>query len=338
MKRVSLKDIAEMAGVSPSTVSLVLNGKAKEMRISDILAKNIQKLAKKAGYQPNQVAVSLRTGKSKILGLVVESISGNFFGSLAKVIEEAANQHDYRVVYCSTENDSKKGHELIQMLAHRQVDGYLVTPTSGMEPDVKWLLDSKHPLVLIDSFFPAIPASHVLVDNAGGVNIGMQHLIDKGYKKIGFITVDLPLIQVLNRAKGYQETLVKNGIRFNSKLVLKLPYSGDRDESVNKICEFIKNAKDLDAIFVATNYLGIIALEGVKKLNLTIPEDLAMICFDDHDIFRLYPPGVSVIQQPVTEIGVTAVELLMSQINKQENSEAPVRLELTPRFLNRNST
>lgn len=338
MKRVSLKDIAKMAGVSPSTVSLVLNGKARKMRISDSLAKTVKALAKKAGYQPNQVAVSLRTGKSKILGLVVESISGNFFGSLAKVIEEAAQEHDYRIVYCSTENDSAKGHELIQMLSHRQVDGYLVTPTSGMEKDVKMLLESNQPLVLIDSYFPDIPASHVTVDNAGGVTTGMQHLIDKGYKNIGFITVDLPLVQMIQRANGYEETLKSNKLKFKPGFVLKLPYNGERDESVSKIADFIQKNKTLDAIFVATNYLGIVALESLKILNKQIPADIAMICFDDHDIFRLYPPGLSVIQQPIREIGRTAVKLLVEQMGAGDEEKVPVRLQLEPKFINRKST
>src|SRR5258707_10245946 len=116
MKRVSLKDIAKLAGVSPSTVSFVLNGKAKQMRISKALAEKITEIAKKEGYHPNQVAVSLRTGKSQLLGLIVESISGNFFASLAKIIEEEAETFGYKVVYCSTENNAAKGRELIKML------------------------------------------------------------------------------------------------------------------------------------------------------------------------------------------------------------------------------
>src|SRR5688572_31995065 len=103
MKKVSIKDIAKIAGVAPSTVSFVLNGKAREMRISETLAEKIITIAAERGYHPNQVAVSLRTGKSKILGLVVENISGHFFGSLAKVIEEEAEHYGYRVVYCSTD-------------------------------------------------------------------------------------------------------------------------------------------------------------------------------------------------------------------------------------------
>jgi LacI family transcriptional regulator len=178
MKRVSLKDIAKLAGVSPSTVSFVLNGKAKQMRISSTLADKIIEVARKEGYHPNQVAVSLRTGKSHMLGLIVESMSGNFFASFARVIEEEAATHGYKVVYCSTENQQQKAHELIRMLGHQQVDGYIVTPTPGMEEDIRTLAEAKKPVVLMDSYFPGIDVAYVLVDNFDGVTKGMNHLYE----------------------------------------------------------------------------------------------------------------------------------------------------------------
>src|SRR5215831_5605591 len=199
MKRVSLKDIARLVGVSPSTVSFVLNGKARQMRISKALADRIAEVAKNEGYEPNQVAVSLRTGKSQMLGLIVESISGNFFASLARTIEEQAEHFGYKVVYCSTENDVKKGRELIKMLAQRQVDGYIITPTPGMEQDIQELVMHKRPVVLLDSYFPEIDAPYVLVNNFEGVTKGMNHLVKKGFTRIGFVTVDLGLIQVEQR-------------------------------------------------------------------------------------------------------------------------------------------
>src|SRR5690349_555912 len=115
MRKVSLKEIAKIAGVVPSTVSFVLNGKAKEMRISTELADRIKTIAENSGYVPNQVAVSLRTGYSKILGLIVEDISNVFFATLAKTIEDEVQSFGYRVVYCSSENDKTKGNELINM-------------------------------------------------------------------------------------------------------------------------------------------------------------------------------------------------------------------------------
>ena len=115
MKRVSLKDIAKKVGVSPSTVSFVLNGKGSKMLISEALAEKIKKVAKKSGYHPNQLAVGLRTGHTKTLGLIVENISNSFFSLLAKIIEDEAQHFGYRIVYCSSENDLSRARALIRI-------------------------------------------------------------------------------------------------------------------------------------------------------------------------------------------------------------------------------
>lgn len=337
MKRVSLKDIARMTGASPSTVSFVLNGKAREMRISDDLAKKITTIARREGYQPNQVAVRLRTGKSQMLGLVVESISGNFFASLAKVIEEAADQYGYKVVYCATENDGKKGQELIRMLSQQQVDGYIITPAVGMEHDVEELIDHKKPVVLLDSYFPDMDVPHVLVDNYGGVAKGMKHLIGRGYRKIGFITVDLQLIQMKDRLQAYSDSLKTAGIPVNKKNILSLGYKISRADAIKQISAFIVNNPQLEALFFATNYLGLLGIESLQQLGKTIPGDVAMMSFDDHDVFRLFPPGITIIEQPVEEIAKTAINLLMSQLGKNKPSKKN-KVQLPARLVVRGTT
>lgn len=338
MKRVSLKDIAQMAGVAPSTVSFVLNGKARQMRISEALEKKVIALAKTSGYHPNQVAVSLRTGKSKILGLIVESISGHFFASLAKIIEDEAQVHGYRVVYCSTENDPKKGSDLIRMLSQRQVDGYLITPTQGMEKDIRELSAANKPLVLIDSYFPKINVPYVLVDNQAGIHEGMQHLFKQGYKKIGFVTIDLDLIQMKHREDAYLDALKQKKIAVNRSFILKVPYNSGKEAVIQAISNFIKRSKGLDAIFFGANYLGIAGLESIRLAGLRIPGDIGMICFDDDDLFRLYPPGITSIQQPVEEIAKTAIQLLMTQIANGKINIRKSQLQLAPNFIVRGST
>ena len=338
IKRVSLKDIANMVGVSPSTVSFVLNGKAKKMRISEAKANKILEIAQREGYQPNQAAVSLRTGKSNLLGLVVETISGNFFASLAKVIEDEAAEFGYRVVYCSTENNADKGQELIKMLSQRQVDGYIITPTIGMEKDIRDLVAMRRPVVLMDSYFPDVDVPYVLVDNFGAVTTGMEHLIAKGYKRIGFITVDLDLVQLERRVAAYYDSLKKHNIDQDESLVLKLGYSHESTEAVKLISRFIKNTPDLDVLFFATNYLGLLGLESIQELNVKLPEDLAMISFDDHEVFRLFPSGITSIRQPVEEIAKTAVHLLMEQMGKVNMVNRKTQVELPARLLARGTT
>src|SRR5262245_60186829 len=124
--KVTIRDIAKKAGVAPSTVSAVLNGKAKESRISEQMAGRIRLIASDMDYRPNYTAVSLRTGKTHVLGLIVEDISNVFFATLAKIIEEEADQIGYKVLYCSTENNEEKASERIRIFNQRQVDGFLI--------------------------------------------------------------------------------------------------------------------------------------------------------------------------------------------------------------------
>jgi len=339
MKKIALKDIARKAGVSPSTASFVLNGKGKKMRISETLVKKIKGIAEKHGYQPNQVAVSLRTGKTKTLGLIVENISDSFFSLLAKIIEDEAETHGYKIVYCSTENDLTRARSLIRMLSQRQVDGFLITPTEGLEEDIEQLIRQKKPVVLMDRYFPNVNVPFVLVDNYSGTKKGVTHLVQKGYKNIGYVTVDLDLIQMQQREKAYTDVLQANGIKVQKKLMLKLPYNSENSEdATDKICKFISDHKEMEAVFFATNYLGIYGLECMRRLKLTIPKDLAVMCFDDHDIFRLYPPGITVIQQPIVEIAKTSVQLLMEQLEDKNNNVQKKEIQLPAHFLIRNST
>jgi LacI family transcriptional regulator len=338
MKKLSIKDIAKMAGVASSTVSFVLNGKARQMRISEMVEKRVFDIANKAGYYPNQLAVSLRTGKSKTLGLIVENIGNMFFASLAKTIEEEAEQYGYRVVYCSTENNASKGKELINMLSQRQVDGYLITPAQHMEQDIQQLVQLQRPVVLIDRYLPAVEAWCVLVDNTDAVAQGMQHLFTKGYKNIGFVTVDLDTIQMEQRLDGYITSLARQGMRLNKDWILKIPFIHQREEALDSIAMLLKSNPELDALFFATNYLGILGLECIGRLKMAIPEDIAVISFDDHDLFRLYPPGITCIEQPVEPIAKKAVELLMQQLDNTDNNVEKTQVELAAKLIERGST
>jgi LacI family transcriptional regulator len=321
MKRVSIKDIARQAGVVPSTVSFVLNGKAKEMRISDEVVNKVKALAEKTGYEPNRTAVSLRTGRSKILGLIVEDISNVFFATLAKIIEDEVYALGYKILYCSTENNDQKGCELIKMLLNQQVEGFLITPSTGMATEVSRLIAHHKPVVLMDRYFPDLDTPYVLVDNYAGVKEGIEHLFSRGYSKIAFVTVDLNQIQMQQREVAYRETMKARGRKDEELQVLNLPYRSSPAKAVEMITTFIKETQGLDAIFFATNYLGVYGLESIKSLQLSIPGDLAVICFDDHDIFRLYTPSITIIKQPIEEIATTAIRLLMKQLDEKSDAE-----------------
>lgn len=336
MKKSSLKDMAKLAGVSSSTVSFVLNGKADAMRISKPVADKIAHIARKSGYYPNQLAVSLRTGQSKTIGLLLEDISDHFFASLAKFIESAAHEVGYKVVFCSTENDNQKARSLLQMLSHQQVDGFIIVPTDKIEKEILFLKTNGRPLVLMDRFLPAIPTPHVLVNNFEGVKAGMRHLVDKGYRKIGFVTVDLDMIQMQKREEAYRETIREKKATLKKSFILTLPYKEPAAVSLKKIGSFITGSS-LDAIFFATHYLGLLGLKSIKQLKLNIPAELAVICFDDLDVFSLYTPEITVVRQPVKEIACTAVKILLAQM-EHKNPTLKTQVEIKPELVLRAST
>lgn len=314
MTRLSIKDIAKMAGVVPSTVSFVINGKDKEMRISPQLSARIKKILTETGYTPNRLAVSLRTGKTNVLGLIIEDISNSFFASLAKNIESFAEKINYRVVYCSTENDDKKGNELIKLLSN-EVDGFVIAPTKGMAKGLKYLTKIKKPFIQIDRYLPEVDAPYVMIDNYSGIKTGVEHLISKGYKHIALVTVDLDQVQMKEREQGYIDSLRDNKL-FHTRSVLKIPYK--TKDFCSAIKNFLKENRQTDAIVFATNYLGIVGLQAIRQLNKKIPDDIAVVCFDDHDLFQFYTPTITVVGQPLEEIAQNAITLLSNQISKKK--------------------
>ncbi|HEV2354302.1 MAG TPA: LacI family DNA-binding transcriptional regulator, partial [Puia sp.] len=305
MKKVSISDIARRAGVSVSTVSFVMNDKAVKMRISREVIEKVENIAREMGYRPNQLARGLRTGKTRTIGLIVENISNAFFATLAKTIEDEAKKYDYKVVYCSTDNDDIKARELINMLSQRQVDGYIITPTPQLAPEIHKLQAENKPVVLIDRYFPEhleIPA--VLVDNREGVAKGTEYLMRKGYEKIALVTIETDMAHMKDRLAGYYDAHRQRGMAVEEGRVKVIPYHAGRERALEMIDDLLEGAgSEVDAVFFLTNYLGVLGIEAIKRRKLKIPDQLAVLCFDDNDIFRLYTPTISVIRQPIEAIG-----------------------------------
>src|SRR5690606_34068202 len=190
-KRLSISDIANNLGVSVTTVSFIVNGKAKEKRISDALTKRVLDYVKKVDYKPNQLAKSLRTGKSKSIGLLVEDISNPFFANIADRIEKLAYDHGYHIIYCSMKNDEQRAKELIQLFYDRQIDGFIIAPTEGLSDDINNLLKSSVPVVLFDRPLADVETHTVISENVEGAYQGTLFLLEqKNAKRIGFVTTN----------------------------------------------------------------------------------------------------------------------------------------------------
>ncbi|MNK15572.1 Catabolite control protein A [compost metagenome] len=306
-KKITIGDIAEQLGVSKTTVSFVLNGKAREKYISEGLEEKILQYIEKVGYRPNQFAQGLRSGKTMIIGMLVEDISDPFFSTVARNIEEIAYKKGYKIIYSSTDNETAKAKDLIEIYRSRQVDGYIIAPSPGLEKEINDLLDDNLPVVIFDRTIPGVDTNTVLVNNYASVYDAVVHFIENGFKNIAMVTLSSDQEQMMERMDGYTDALKRIKA---TPIIKKVLFNDRKDKSVKEIQDFLTANKHIDAIFFATNYIADSGLESIKNLSLKIPEDLGVIVFDDHQLYRLFSPSITAVRQPIKEIAENSIDMM----------------------------
>jgi LacI family transcriptional regulator len=311
-KKLSIVDIANHLNISKTSVSFILNGRAQEKRISEELVERVNKFVEEVGYKPNSLAKSLRTGKSNIIGLMVEDISNPFFAAIARLIEDRAYKNGYKIIYCSTDNDTTKTQDLIGMFQDRHVDGYIIAPPEGIEENIANLQKYNLPVVLFDRYLPNVQTDYVVVDNLNSTYNATNLLIDQGFKNIAFITFSSEQTQMLDRMAGYKKAVAEAKM---TESIKEIKFNQDSEKIIEPIHEFLSQNKQLDAILFGTNHVGVCGLKVINKMGLKVPDDLAIISFDDYDVFELYSPSVTAIAQPIEEIADRVITLLLNKLN-----------------------
>lgn len=313
MKTLSIKDIALKANVSITTVSFIINGKAKEKSISDAVIKKVQQIIIDSGYKPNQIARSLRTGNSNIIGLIVEDISNSFFSRIARLIEDKAYKKGYKIIYSSTENNVEKAQELINLFKSRKVDAYIISPIKGIEEDIQMLLDEHKPVIFFDRNLPALNTNYVGTNHYVATYEAIESFIKQGRKRIAFVTITIDVQQITERFEAYKKALFDYAFLYDEHLVLSIPFNQSEADTIKQLKQLL-NDTDVDAILFSTNYLAVSGLKALKQLGRKLDDSLSIIGYDDHEAFELHTPGISAIQQPLEEIAETIIQLILNQL------------------------
>ena len=316
MKSLSIKDIAVAAGVSITTVSFIINGKARDKSISEAVIKKVEKIIAEKGYKPNQIARSLRTGNSNIIGLIIEDISNSFFSRIARLIEDKAYKKGYKIIYSSTENNVEKAKDLINMFKSRKVDAYIISPIKGLEEDIQHLIADNKPVILFDRNLPDLDTNYVGADHFKATYQSVESFIKQGKKKISLVTTDIDVQQITERLAGYEKALADHGMVYNENLVLKVHFNQEEKETMAQM-EKLFHSKEIDAVLFATNYLAISGLKVLKKMGKQVGNDFGVIAYDDHEVFELHTPGISAVQQPLEDIAETVIQLILSQLSSK---------------------
>jgi LacI family transcriptional regulator len=337
-KKISIKDIAKELELSITTVSFVINGKSEEMGISEATSSKVLELIKKRDYSPNSAARLLRTGKSNTIGLIVEDLGNYFFGNIAKVVELEASKRGYNVFLSSTDNNPKTAKALIRKMRNSSVDGMIITPTKDLNQELEKLKNDMIPFVLLDRTVPGLSANAVVLDNFKGAYDLTHHLLNNGYNDIGFVTIHSDMSQMTERERGYFAAMESSKNPSTNELVLKVKFDDSAESIISSIKSFVLENPELEALFFATNYLGVHGIEALKQVEKSMPDDLAIVCFDDNDLFRLFSPSITVSSQPIKQIAVETIELLLSLVENELKHESPISRVLEPELIERQSS
>ena len=335
-KRPSLRDIADALNISTTTVSFVLNGKGKEKKISKELIERVENYLKQIDYKPNLIARSLRTGSSGIIVFMVEDISNHFFSKVGRIIEDISYKNDYRVLFCSTENNAKRTKILIDVFSERQVDGFIIVPPPGITKEIENLRQNEVPVVLFDRKIPEVSADYVIVNNFEGSRKITQHLIDQNYKNIAFITIDLDQNQMQERLYGYQSVIKNAGLK---EYILRLAYDPEKvSESRDKIKDFLVSNPQIDSVFFATNYLSQSGLKTLHQIDSKLVANLGLISFDDSNFFEMYAPTISAYAQPIEQMAKELMRIMFKRIKEKSAPNALEEVVLNGKLIVRDSS
>lgn len=325
--KITIKDIANKAGVSTATVSKILN--KKDDSISEKTRVKVLAIIKEYNYIPNTMARSLVTKQTRTIGLVIPDITNPFFPELVRGAEDCASDFGYNIIFCNTDDKIEKEEKYINMLVEKMVDGIIFTQSANNSEEVDHLSQIRTPMVLIDrdANIPNIKGK-VLVDNFLGAFEAVNYLINNGYRKITFICGPLSTKTSLDRLNGYRKALEQNNITFDSSLVLEGEYKGSWGEkAINKLLD---NKIPFDAVFCANDIIALSAMKSLKESGLNIPNDVGVLGYDDIYMAKLTEPSLSTVRQPNYKMGYEAVKLLVGIIENgaPENTLINLNTEL----------
>jgi LacI family transcriptional regulator len=312
-KQRTIKDIAEQLNVSTSLVSFVLTGKSKEKRISEEMTRKVFEVAKSMNYKPNYLARGLRTGRADTIALIVADISNPFFARFARFLEIEASKFGYRFIIGNSDEEKEKFAMELDILKNGQTDGFILFPPIGSEKELRELNKQKIPYVVMDRVFNGVQSHSVIINNYQAGFEATIKLLKNKRKKIAVLNVNQQLVTMQERVKGYKAALQQNGIEVLPSLIKNLKFSHEKKRIMKAISELI--VEGVDGILFTTSKLGVLGIECLKELKVAIPDQIAVISFDDLDAYKVAYTSISAVVQPIEQMSKDAIRILLNMIN-----------------------
>ncbi|MBB6145360.1 LacI family transcriptional regulator [Silvibacterium bohemicum] len=317
----TLSDVARLAGVGVGTVSRVVNG---GINVSPETFRKVDAAIQRLGYRPNHAARVLKGGRTKTIGLLVPSIADSFFASCAEAAGRVARLHDSLLIVSVTKNRHDAEMNSLDVLMRHRPDGLLLVPSSSSQTDLSRLLNrSPIPVITFDRPLPGSGCSSVLTNSFESAREATAHLIGHGYKRILCFGGEPELYTIAERVRGYHKAMEEAGL----PPMIDTSLGPDASRASSLLAVHLKSKRPPDAILTLKNSSTIGTFQALQELGVPVPSRVALLGFDDFELATTLRPAISVVQQPIEDIGRTAAELLFAQLEGASRTKTSNRLK-----------
>jgi LacI family transcriptional regulator len=331
----TIHDIAKKLNITASTVSRALKD---HPRISETTKQAVHIAAKKLNYQPNNIAAALRNGRSNIIGIIVPTIDRSFFASVVRGIEEVANTKNYNVMICQSYDSYDKEVATVEALLNSRVDGIILSVTKETEnfDHLNKVIAKGIPLIIFDRGNDQLEVSQVVINDYLGAYNAVEHLIKQGCRRIAHFTSSRKISIYKERMRGYTEALRAHDIPVDESMIIESELQ--LEDGRQGMLQLLKFAEIPDAVFSASAYGAMGAMQILKEKNINIPEQVALVGFSNEVFMSFTEPALSTVDQHSLRMGNAAAEIFLEEIADKNKKFIPQKIVLKPELIIRQSS
>lgn len=327
--KVTIADVAQKAEVSKTTVSRILNGNFAHT--TEETRNKVLQAIKDLDYRPNALAKGLKSMRTNVIGIMLSNLKNPFWSTVLEGVEDTCHDMGYNLMICNSNESPELEEEYVKEFQMRQVDGIIINPTCKNQELYDKLIVKEYPMIIVNRRINNENANSVVVDNVKGAFIAVNHLIRYGRKKVAVCLYRNPYVSTWKeRLEGYKKALIANGRTSDEFVIMELEQRGDTQKE--SIMRFLRKHPDIDAIFSTNNMITLEVIGAVKDLNLQIPEQIAIVSYDETIWAKYIDPPITTIRQPGYHMGQVAAQNLIERIVSGEKPQ-PQTVVLEPELI-----